>query len=68
MKKHTVSPVSKGLKTALYAAGFLAIVLLLSWLQWFAWNDQQKINFSNMIKPAAVPAFLRLYSMAHLQL
>jgi len=48
MKKHTVSPVSKGLKTALYAAGFLAIVLLLSWLQWFAWNDQQKINFSNM--------------------
>jgi len=36
MKKHTVSPVSEGIKTALYAAGFLAIILFLSWLHWFA--------------------------------
>jgi hypothetical protein len=35
MKKHTAK-LNEGLLTALYAAGFIALMLLLSYLQWFA--------------------------------
>ena len=35
MKKQAAK-MNEGLQTALYAAGFLALILLLSYLQWFA--------------------------------
>jgi len=35
MKKQ-IAKMNEGLQTALYAAGFLALMLFLSYLQWFA--------------------------------